>query len=104
MPETPALTVPAPAPLPSPAPADPAAAHLDALIGEAEDIVRTIVVPTSCTCHSGSDCIAFLDEAVKLMKAASRLGDTLARLRGGETRRRLVVEHLLREGEQTCEK
>ncbi len=104
MPETPALSAPIPSPIPPPAPTDPAAEHLNALIGEAEDIVRTIVVPTSCTCHSGTDCLAFLDEAVKMMKAASRLGDTLARLRGGETRRRLVVEHLLREGDQTRKK
>ncbi len=96
MPETPAVFKPA-AP---PACADTMEDKLAVLIDEAERIIREFVVPSSCQCTDRYDRVAFLDEAVKLMKAASRLGDTVARLRGGgETRQHMVVEHTLRPAE-----
>jgi hypothetical protein len=70
--------------------------ELNAMIGEARQIIRDFIVPSGKQCTDRYDRIAFLDEAMHLMTAAAKIGDTIARLRGGaapETRHRLVVEH-----------
>ncbi len=85
---------PLPAPNESP---DATEALLQALIAQCHQIIREVVVPHAEAAQTINDRLRYLDQVSHLVRNATAIGDTVARLRGGttqETRQRIVVERI----------
>ena len=82
----------------SPTTADTTEARLEALIAECHQIIRDVVLPSATAVDSDMERRRYLDSAVELVRSATTVGDTVARLRGGaaagEHRQRITVERV----------
>ena len=74
-------------------------ALLDALIEECRHLVREVATPSMAAMSDPLERRLFMQSAVSFIEAGTKVGDTVARLRGGatvqpETRHRVFVEHV----------
>ena len=74
-------------------------ALLDSLIEECRRLVREVATPSMAAMTDPLERRLFMQSAVSFIEAGAKVGDTVARLRGGatvqpETRHRVFVEHV----------